>query len=172
MNPELKRIAGIHADAEGLLAAVWLAHDKIADLVTVYDCCIFRSEVFAVIGEGLNARGRWIPIAWENKAEEIGKKLQERGCNLLHEPVKETPALAEVTSREIWERMRTGRFKVDKRLAEWLDEFDLFTKQEGKIPVDSSPLMAATRYAIGQLAYARRLQSPRKTTSYPKVAMI
>lgn len=172
MNPDLKRIAGIHMDAEGLLAAVWLAHDKIADVVTVYDCCIFRGEVFAVIGEGLNARGRWIPIAWERSAEEMAAKLTERGCNLMQEGVKESPAMAEVVSREIWERMRTGRFKVDKRLAEWLEEFDLFSKREGKIPVDSSPLMAATRYAIGQLSSARRLQSPRRTAHSYRIAMI
>src|SRR3546814_4945820 len=114
----------------------------------MYDCCVFRREVLAVIAEGLNARGRWIPVAWESALKDMADKLLDRGCNVLPEPVKDTDALAEVTSRDIEERMRSGRFKVDKRLAEWLDEFRAFSRRDAKVPRTGYPLMSATRHAV------------------------
>jgi hypothetical protein len=173
MNSEWKRIAGVDVEDAGLVACVWLGYDKISDVVTLYDCCKFNAEVLAVIAEGVNARGRWIPVAWNVTDKDFTVKLEERGCNMLYDGVTETPQLAELVSRDIWERMRTGRFKVDKRMAEWLSEFSLFHKDAGKIPTDGYPLMAATRNAVSQLAYAKRLQSPAKSTvKQRRIAMI
>lgn len=155
------------------MAAVWMGHDKLADVITLYDSCLFNSEVLPVIAEGLNARGRWIPIAWMEKAKSMADELLKRGCNTLYDPVKETPEVAEMLSREILERMRTGRFKVEKRLGEWLKEAELFSKQEGKVPVSAFPLMAATRYAIASLHEAKKLKSTATPKLlYPKVAIL
>lgn len=168
-----KRLAAIHVEDEGRISCVWVMHDKLADCVTVYDACKFNSEVLAVISEGLNARGRWIPIAWETKSGDIAEKLTERGCTMLHEGFKETPQMAQMLSRELEERMRTGRFKVSQRLGEWKQEFKLFNESGGKIPLESFPLMAATRYAIACLDQGKRFRSiPRKNGNAPKVAMI
>lgn len=173
MNPQWKRIAGLEVEGDGLAAVVWLGHDKLSDVVTLYDCCKFNAEVLPVIAEGLNARGRWIPIAWNGKDEDFSDSLLDRGCGVLYDGVKESPQSAEMTSREISERMRTGRFKVDKRMAEWLQEFELFGKQGGKIPTSGYPLMAATRYAISQLEFAKRLQNPvKRKTNAPRFATI
>lgn len=171
--PEWRRICGLHVQDEGEIAAVWLAHDKDTDVLHAYDSVIFRREVMAVIGEGINNRGRWIPIAWEKSAKDVADKLLERGCNTLPEAEKETQAIREVTSRDIWERMRTGRFKVDKRLSEWLDEFNQFYREDAQVPNTSHPLMAATRHAVANLGYARR-QAPRRRLAgnYPKVAIV
>lgn len=171
--PEWCRIAGLHVQDEGQIAAVWLAHDKTADVLHCYDCAIFKREVMAVIGEGLNARGRWIPIAWEKTAKEVADKLLDRGCSMLPEAEKETQPLIEVISRDIWERMRTGRFKVDKRLAEWLDESRQFYREDAQIPSKGFPFMSATRHAVAQLDYAKR-QATKRTThgNYPRVAII
>ena len=68
--------------------------------------------------------------------------------------------------------MRTGRFKVDKRMASWLDEFKTFGKDKGVLQVDSFPLMAATRYAIANLTYARQIKQASQKFQQPKVAMI
>lgn len=173
IEADWRRIAAIHCQDEGEIAAVWLAHDKAADGVHLYDCAIFRREVLAVIAEGLNARGRWIPVAWEAGAKPIADKLLERGCNMLPDPLKETPAMAEVVSRDIWERMRTGRFKVEARLAEWLDEYKSFYRNETQVPLKSHPLMSATRHGVASLEWARRQhRKGRKPVNYPRVAII
>jgi hypothetical protein len=168
-----RRIAGIHCQNEGDIAAVWMAHDRDADVLHLYDCAVFRREVLAVIAEGLNARGRWVPIAWESGAKEIVDKLLDRGCNTLPEPSKENPVLADVISRDVKERMLTGRFKVDRRLAEWLDEYKSFTRQDGQVPLKSHPLMSATRHAVADLDYARRQERKgRPNPNYPRISMI
>ena len=155
---------------DGTMAAVWLAHDPDSDVLHLYDACLFRREVLAVIAEGLNARGRWIPVAWVH--QEVADELVNRGCNMLPDPSKETEAMAEVMSREIWERMRSGRFKVDKRLSEWLEEYRTFSRKDAKVPEQSHPLMAATRHAMGELAYARAEQAYRSATkNYPKISI-
>ena len=168
-----KRIAGLHWEDAGDCGAVWLAHDKQADVVHLYDACLFRREVLAVIAEGLTARGRWIPIAWENGAKKIIDKLLDRGCNTLPEPSKQTPVLAEAISRDVKERMLTGRFKVEKRLAEWLDEYRSFTRDEGQVPLKSYPLMSATRHAMADLEYARAQgRKGKAAANYPRVSII
>jgi hypothetical protein len=173
MTPDARRICGIEVEDDGTIAVVWMGHDKLSDVVTMYDCCRFNAEVLAVISEGLNARGRWIPIAWNVEDKDFSDKLLDRGCNMLFDGLKETPQMAEMSSRDIEERMRTGRFKVDRRLAEWLSEFELFGKEGGKIPTSGYPLMAATRYAIAQMDSAKRLQQPRKSKiNERRIAMI
>lgn len=168
-----RRIAGIHAQEDGLIGAVWLAHDKDADVVEIYDACLFQREVLAVIAEGMVARGRWIPIAWHRDAKEFADKLLDRGCNMLSEPSIETEVMAEVASRDILERMETGRFLVVSRLKNWIDEAR-FSRSDGKVPRSSHPLMAATRHAYGQLEYAKRQakRGQQQATNFPEVSMI
>lgn len=167
-----KRIAGVYIESEGKIGAVWLALNPETDLLWCYDACLFSREVLPVIAEGLNARGRWIPIVWEEKAKDLADKLLDRGCNMLPEGEKDTDAMAEIVSREIWARMRTSRFKVDTRLSEWKAEFETFQNVDGKIPRESHPLMTATRLAVGGLDNAIRQRPYVRTKTPPQVAMI
>ena len=173
IDSQAKRICGIHVEEDGSIGAIWLAHNSLDDSVHLYDACIFSREVPVVIAEGLNARGRWIPIAWHKKSQDMSDKFLERGCNMLCEGSDDSDAMAEVVSRDIWERMRTHRFKVDKRLMIWRDEYKSFDKEDSKIPKGNFPLMSATRYAISQLAMARRqvtVKNPRKIK--PRMAIV
>ena len=169
-----RRICGVHAQADGVIGAVWLAHDKETDVIELYDACAFKREPLAVIAEGLVARGRWIPIAWHKDAKEFADNLLNRGCNMLPDPSEDSDAMAEVRSREILERRDTGRFMVVSRLKNWLDEAS-FLRTEGKVPASGYPLMSATRHAYAQLDYAKRQAKRRpgeKHVNGPRVAMI
>ena len=170
IDPSLKRIAGMHVCEDGSIALVWIAYDKDGDHCQLYDSCVMKREVPAVIAESINARGRWIPVAWNNK--EMADQLLERGCKMIPEESDETDAIAEVTTRDIWERMRTKRFHVDKRLKDWAEEVQSATRDKNRIPRDSYPLVAATRYAIRRLSYARRLQPKRAALNKPRIAII
>lgn len=174
-NENWKRIAGIHAEEDGSIGAVWLAHDTEVDVVHVYDSCIFRDQAlqFPVIADGLNARGRWIPIAWHKSAKEISDTLLDRGCRMLPEPADETQEMAEVDNSQIFTRMQTYRMKVEERLGDWLDELDRYQKQDGKVPLNGYPLMSATRHAMNSLQYAIK-RNPRhlRRNNYPKVAIV
>lgn len=173
LDSSWRRIAGIHVLEDGTTAAVWMAHDKNTDTIHLYDACLFKNEVLAVISEGLVARGRWIPVAWPKEAKELSDKLLDRGCNMLPESADDSAPMAEVNSLDIQERMRSSRFKVDKRLKNWLDEFSTFYRDEAKVPRGSHPLMSATRHAVASLPFARRQNAKgKKISTYPKVAMI
>lgn len=167
-----KRVAGMHVTKSGDIALVWLAHDSTVDDVTVYDACIFKSEVPVVIAESINARGRWIPVAWAH--EEMQQSLLDRGCRMLPEASSDSDEMAEIVSRDIWERMRTKRLHADKRLRNWFEEAKTLEKSDNKIPRDSHPLMAATRIAISQLRYARRQQpkSHRQKKNFVRMAIV
>lgn len=165
-----RRIAGVHCQPDGVIAAAWLAHDKDADCVHLYDCCLFRREVLAVVADGIRARGAWVPVAWAHGAGDIIEKLLERGVNTLTEPVKDSPALAEAASLEIWERMRTGRFKAARNLTEWLAEFEAYGRREGQVPLEGYPLMSATRHAAAMLGWALRRAKGRQ--NFPDTAIV
>jgi hypothetical protein len=65
--------------------------------------------------------------------------------------------------------------KVDKRLADWLDEYRSFRRDEGLVPLKTHPLMAATRYAIAMIDFARvrdRRRGNDRNVNFPKVSMI
>lgn len=174
LQADWERIAGISTEKDGTIGAVWLAIDRYADVVHLYDCCVFRREVPAVIAEGLNARGRRIPIAWEKSAKPMSDMLLDRGCNMIYEPFTDDDVTSEVISRSIWERMRSGRFKTDKRNAEWLDEYKKFYRQDQKIPQYGFPLMAATRNAFGMAdAWAcPEVPAGGNKKNFPEVAII
>ena len=170
-----RNIAGIHFQpGVSGVGAVWLAYDKKSDRVHLWDCALYGTDPPATIAIYLTKHSRWIPIAWEQDAKPLADLLLDRGCNMLVDPVKQTPVQAEAVSRDIVERMKTDRFKVEKRLVEWLDEYNSFNREDGMVPLKSHPLMAATRYAMANLDYARvnRRRGTDTTVNYPKVAII
>jgi hypothetical protein len=165
------RIAGMHVRDDGDIGCVWMAHDKDRDLVHLYDACLFQREVLAVIAEALNARGRFIPVAWTHK--EIADDLLERGVRMLPEPCDDSDAAAEVASRDVWSRMRSHRFKVERSLRQWSDEFESYNREGQKVPRDTHPLMSATRYAVQMLPWARRSAPKRgRNINFRKVAIV
>lgn len=174
ISPDWKRIAGMDVQADGTIGVVWLTLDARADRLWVYDSSVFRLEVPAVIADGISNHGRWIPIAWEKKAKPMMETLKRRGLNFTHEPHVDDDAVAEAVSRDMWGRMRSGRFSRDSQTAEWKDEYDNFARKEFKVPREGYPLMSATRYACAMFDEWARAEvlpgSSRK--SYPAVAIV
>lgn len=167
-----RRICGVHLEPDGIAGCVWLAHDTVTSVVHCFDACKFDREVMAVIAQGISARGRQYPVAWRKQDEDFAKKLQEAGINVLPEPVTDSQAVAEVMSRDVWQRIRTGQFRVDSRVAEWMTEYRNFYRDESKIPLEGHPLMSATRHAIEMLPYARPEKMPgSKRPNYPTLAI-
>lgn len=164
----IKKIAALHVTEDGDYAAVWVNYDKLSDYAEVEDCCLFKAEVLPVVCAGLNARGRWIPIAWEKKAKAVSDELLDMGCNMLYDPIDESGMQLEVNNRALEERLRTRRLKVKSRLGEWKHEYKQFSREGGEVPVKGFPLMTATRHAVSQLEYAKRQATHRKSrVNYP-----
>lgn len=173
ISPEWKRICGLHVEDNGDMSAVWMAHDTDTDCVHLYDTAKFVNVLTPVIAQGLNARGRFIPISYPQGYEELMEDLRDSGCKLLPEGVKETDALAEVISRDILARQKTSRFKVDARLQDWLKELAPFRREDAKIPKTGYPLMSATRHAVANLKRARPVSKRRRVKDkYQRIAIV
>lgn len=176
MNADWKRLGSVYIDETGQTAVVWIAWDRPADCVHVYDCHVHDRQVIAVQAESIKRRGKWIPVVWNLEGKEIAELLREHGCRLLPEALmkKETDMTIEAMSVDIWERMETGRFKVSEHLDKWLDEFDEFSRQDRKIPRDY-PLMNATRNALPHLklgkSYKTHLDKKYKN-NYPELSIV
>lgn len=149
----IKKIGGMYALKDGSMSFCWLQLDTETDVVKVYDHCIFTEEVPAVIAEGVKGRGSWVPIGWNNK--EMMQLMLDRGVKMLPDQTSDTDEYAEVVSREIWERMRSQRFTVDRNLITWFEEASSLEREGHKIPRDSHPIIAATRVAMANLENAK-----------------
>lgn len=173
IEPTWNRISAIHLEDDGTVGAVWLALDTVTSVLHIYDAAVFKQEVEVVIREGIACRGRRIPLAWRKQDKPMAEQLLEHGINVLHDPCGDTQAYAEVISREIWSRLRTGRLRVDKTVAEWLREYKNYYKDRGQVPLAGFPLMAATRHAIEMLNWAQPEHMPgSRRLNHPKVAIV
>ena len=56
---------------------------------------------------------------------------------------------------DMLDRMHTGRFKVFGHLLDWFEEFRLYHRKDGKVVKEGDDLLAATRYAVMSLRFAR-----------------
>jgi len=173
IEPSWKRIAGFHLEEDGTLGAVWLAHDDVTGVVHLYDAALFTREVPAVICEGLAARGRHFPMAWRKKDAAMSEKLDEAGLYMLADPCADDQSMSEVISRDIWQRLRTGQFRVERRVGEWLEEYRKFYREGQAIPKAGFPLMAATRHAIEMLPYAQaEFGATKHSNNYPEMSIV
>ena len=170
IEPEWHRIAAVHCLENGDIGAVWLALDKETDKLFLYDAQVFRKEIFGVIADTLKAKGKWIPIAWNQK--DVMEKLLERGCNMLPDEAENTHTLAEVISRGILERMRTGRFKLIGDLEDWKEEFDTYDRHKGKLTMETHPLMSATRHAVSMLDCAKSKAGEWRGRTHPDMRLV
>lgn len=158
------RIAGLDIGWDHPTAAVWLAWDRDNDVVHVTDCYRVREQTPVVHAAALNARGKWIPVAWPHdglqhdtgSGEQIAQQYRDQGANLLKERAtfEDGSNGLEAGVLDMLDRMKTGRFKVAAHLNDWWEEFRLYHRKDGKIVKDGDDLMAATRYALMMLRHA------------------
>lgn len=162
-----RRICGIDFGIDHPGAACWLAHDTDSDTVYVYDCYKKSGETAAYHSTAINARGKWIPVAWphdgmtRDKGGGVALKdlYQQHGVNMLgvsarYDDDKAGGQAREPITIEILERMRTGRFKVFRHLNQWFEEKRMLHRKDGKIVAVNDDIESATRYGMMMLRCA------------------
>jgi hypothetical protein len=61
---------------------------------------------------------------------------------------------------EMLDRMQTGRWKVFKTCASWLEERRLYHRKDGKIVKERDDVISASRYALMMLRHAETKPKP------------
>lgn len=169
-----RRISGCHIEDDGSIGVVWIARDPLSDITVLYDAVVFRDQEFPVIADGINARGKWIPMAWPKGTEHFTEKLRkEYGINTLIDPCEDKQSAAEMITKTVSQRMKTGRFIPSSTAGAWLQERKSYSTHDQKVPLEGFPLMSATRHAVEMLSWAKPQVSPKgKQANYPKVPLV
>ncbi|MBN9402234.1 MAG: terminase family protein [Burkholderiales bacterium] len=159
------RIAGMDLGWDHPTAAVWMAHNRDADIVYVYDVYKRSKQVPAVHASAIKSRGAWIPMAWPSDAlqtqKDSGKPMRDEyrreGVNMLAERAQfdDGSVGVEPGLQIILARMQTGRFKVFEGLEDWFSEYRVYHRKDGVVVKLMDDAMDATRYGVMSLRFAQ-----------------
>jgi phage terminase large subunit-like protein len=167
------RICGIDFGYDHPFAAAWIAWDRDADTVYLYDCYRESKQTPPIHAAAIRSRGEWIPIVWPHDGLQHDKgsgvpladQYRQLGLNLTKEKFSNPPSPGqeegeggqgvEAGIMEMLTRMQTGRFKVFKTCREWLEEARIYHRKDGKLVKLFDDTISASRYAAMSLRHAQ-----------------
>ena len=174
------RICGIDFGWDHPFAAVWIAWDRDADKIYVYD--EYRRREATPKDHAADMRDKpgleWIPITWphdglqHDKGSGVVLADNYRALGLPLLPNKfSNPTIdfnddedggygVEAGVMSMLMRMQSGRFKVFSTCQFWLEEFRGYHREDGRLCKQDDDLMSATRYAAMSLRFAETKPQP------------
>ena len=157
------RVAGIDFGWDHPTGVVWMAWDRDADTLYLYDAFQARQTAIPMIASAIKARGEWIPVAWPHDGyaadgKRDGKPIRDlyaaEGVRMMAENATHATVMTgggatsvEAGVLEIYTAMLEGRFKVFNHLNDWFSEMQTYHRKDGKIVKIRDDLMDAGRYA-------------------------
>jgi hypothetical protein len=159
------RIGGLDFGYDHPAAAVEVVWDRDTDTVYISRCYRARLETPILHAAAIKPWGNLL-WAWprdgrretmEGAGIALMRQYQAQGLDMLHEHSQFEGGSVSVEAglMDMLDRMKTGRFKVFNHLLDWLEEFRLYHRRDGKVVKEGDDLMSATRYAIMSLRHAR-----------------
>jgi hypothetical protein len=180
--PHWPRIGAMDFGWDHPFAAVECFWDRDSDTVFVSRC--YRAKETTPINHAAALRpwGKDLLWAWprdgrretlEGAGISLAKQYADQGLNMLHEHAQFEDGSVSVESglMDMLGRMQSGRFKVFEHLNDWWEEFRLYHRKDGKVHKEGDDLMAATRYAVMCLRWAKTKQQHdafRRRIEYPR----
>lgn len=164
-------IVGLDFGWDHPTAMVWVRYDADADTVYIVDEYRRSKETVAYHATALHSRPKF-PVVWPHDGLKheggsgvtLADQYRMHGCNMLPHHFSNPPVpgknvgdqKVEPGINAVLERMQTGRFRVFRTCREWLEEFRMYHREDGKIVAVKDDLMSATRYAVMSLRFADR----------------
>ncbi len=139
--------------------------------------CYRQKEATPVIhAAAIKPWGEWLPVAWphdglqhdKGSGEDLASQYRAQGLNMLHERATHRGWRQRRRGRPCstcWPGCRTGRWKVFRHLTEWLEEFRLYHRKDGKIVKERDDALSASRYAYMMRRFAETEPAPLKLKS-------
>lgn len=159
------QIGGVDFGWDHPTAAVRIAWDREADCLHVVNSYALKEATPIVHAAALKAWGAQLPWAWphdglqhdKGSGETLAALYREAGLDMLPERAtfEEGGHGLEAGVAEMLERMITGRWKVFEPLADWLAEFRLYHRKDGRIVAKMDDRLCAARYAMMMKRFAR-----------------
>lgn len=167
--PDWKQIVGMDFGWDHPTSAVRLAYDEAKDIVHVINAYKQREAIPMIHASVVKRWGEGLPVAWPHDAIQHDKRgdqfyaiYRDEGLAMLSEhaqfPDKRGNSV-EAGIAEILQRMQTGRWKVDRTLSAWWEEFRMYHRvkkqdQTSEIHKFNDDIMDGTRYAYMMLRHA------------------
>ena len=175
------RICGMDFGYGHPTAAVWMAHDRDADIVHIYDCYRRKEATPVVHAAAIVARGKHIPVAWPHDGDNrdsrgsgitLAQQYRELGANMLKTRATHAPSKGqkegdggvslEAGLMEMFDRFQTGRLKVAKHLNDFFEEFHMYHRKDGLVVKEGDDVLSAARIGLMMLRKAEVKQRPRE----------
>lgn len=158
------QIVGIDFGWDHPFAACRCAWDRDADVWYVIATYAEAQVSSAIHAAAVRPWGTWIPVAWphdgyqhdKGSGDELAAQYRAHGLNMLAEHATHESGGngVEAGIAEMLERMQTGRFKVFRGQDDWIQEFRLYHRENGKVVKERDDRLSATRYALMMRRFA------------------
>lgn len=160
-------IIGIDFGWDHPFGAAHLAWDRDADVVYVVKTFRAREQTPINHAAAIKAwpEGKWAPVAWphdglqhdKGSGESLAAQYRAQDLKLLANRATflDGGNGVEAGVLEMLDRMQTGRWKVYSTCRDWLEEFRLYHRLDGKIVKERDDVLSASRYAMMMLREAR-----------------
>jgi len=165
------RLGGMDFGWDHPFAAVELVWDRDGDVMYVTKCHRLRQASPIIHAAAIRS---WdLQWAWprdgnretlEGAGIALAEQYRKQGLDMLFEHAafesldgKPGSISVEAGIADMLVRMETGRWKVFKHLNDWLEEFRLYHRKDGKVVKEHDDLLCASRYALMMKRFA---QSP------------
>jgi hypothetical protein len=174
------RLVGLDFGWDHPFAAAWMAWDRDADCVHVYDLYRARQQSAPIHAAAIRSRGAWIPAAWphdglqhdKGSGEALADQFRDLGVNMTSERAGYRIATSdgvkinnsvEAGLQDMLTRMQTGRLKVQKHLKEFFEEKRTYHRKDGKVVKVRDDSISAIRTGIMMLpeAITEEVHSPK-----------
>ena len=153
------------------------AWDRDADVFYVCKEYSEREKTPIIHAAAIKPWGPWIPTAWphdglqhdKGSGEQLATQYKAQKLLMLPERATfedETNGV-EAGISDMLQRMETGRWKVFTGCREWLEEFRMYHRKDGKIVKERDDVLSASRYALMMKRFAKTNQAS-KPLVYPK----
>lgn len=159
------RVNGMDFGIDHPAAGAFCAHDRDTDTFYVYDGYKMPGETPIYHAAAMKKHGEWIPNSWpqdglqREKSSNVALKDQYRKHSLymLRDYAQYPDARGnsrEAGLIEMYEYMRTGKFKVFSNLSQWFEEKRMYHRKDGLVVAKYDDLLSATRYAFMMRRFA------------------
>lgn len=158
------QIVGIDFGWDHPFAAVRCAWDRDADIWYVVAVYRQREATPILHAAAVKPWGDWIPVAWphdglqhdKGSGEGLAAQYRAQGLKMLEEQATHEDGGngVEAGVLDMLSRMQTGRWKVFRHCSDWLEEFRLYHRKDGKIVKERDDALSASRYAYMMRRFA------------------
>lgn len=158
------QIVGVDFGWDHPFAAVRCAWDRDSDVWYVVGVYRQREATPILHAAAVKPWGDWIPVAWphdglqhdKGSGEDLAAQYRKQGLAMLDEQATHEDGGngVEAGVLDMLTRMQTGRWKVFRHCSDWLEEFRLYHRKDGKIVKERDDALSASRYAYMMRRFA------------------